>query len=36
MMQQVEDLLICTAIIGCIIAAAAVVWEMIGSYKTRH
>lgn len=35
-MGQTEEILISIAIVGCIIAAAAVVWEMIDSYKSRH
>lgn len=35
-MGQTEEILISIAIVGCIIAAAAVVWDMIDAYKTRH
>jgi hypothetical protein len=35
-MGQTEDTLICITMVGCIIAVAAVIWDMIDAYKTRH
>lgn len=35
-MGQTEEMLISIAMICCVVAAAAVVWDMIDAYKTRH